>query len=361
MASIPNINVPFSTLQSVLGGTNPIALSEYYSGAGKFSEGVMGIPSSGIINAGAFRGKSKPTSSLFTFSSFTFTNAGAQGASGPSLGQCQTAYSGQSWLASYFSCVNGYQSWTIPTTKSFTIQCCGAGSTIREGGTSGARGCGALLSFSTQLIQGRRLKFVVGQPGLNSSSASVGSGGCGATYIEYETGSNTNTYNILAVAGGGAGQSSSVPINTFHDASIDLSSPGNGQGGLYPDGTSEIVGHTGGTGAGYIGNGNIPSGYSSAGAGVSYTGSVASAQSYLNGSYGGTPDEEAPQAVGGFGGGGGSGGYGGGAAGGYTGGALTSVADEGQACGGTSYCVIAGATCVLQNTNGLYNGFLTIS
>ena len=38
---------------------------------------------------------------LFTFTTFTFTNASATGQNGPTLGQCQTAYAGEVWLSSY--------------------------------------------------------------------------------------------------------------------------------------------------------------------------------------------------------------------------------------------------------------------
>lgn len=55
----PN-SVSFSQIQTEMGGTNPVSLSEYYSSSGSYSEGVRGVSSSGPSSLSQFRGKSRP-------------------------------------------------------------------------------------------------------------------------------------------------------------------------------------------------------------------------------------------------------------------------------------------------------------
>jgi len=60
--SIPVTNVSMSSIQSVLGGSNPISLSEYYAGGAYTPSGTQSpvdptpVPSSGTIRIGEFRG-----------------------------------------------------------------------------------------------------------------------------------------------------------------------------------------------------------------------------------------------------------------------------------------------------------------
>jgi hypothetical protein len=58
---IPSTTASFTNIQTELGGTNPISLSEYYNVTGKFGFGISGIPASGQISVNNFRGKSKPS------------------------------------------------------------------------------------------------------------------------------------------------------------------------------------------------------------------------------------------------------------------------------------------------------------
>ena len=58
---IPSSTASFTNIQTELGGTNPISLSEYYNISGKFGFGINGIPTSGQISVNNFRGKSKPS------------------------------------------------------------------------------------------------------------------------------------------------------------------------------------------------------------------------------------------------------------------------------------------------------------
>lgn len=68
--------ISLSNIQSEFGGTNPVFLSEYYTGGG-YTEGVTGIPSTGAIFFSQFAGKSKPDlgpiTNLVQNASFTST------------------------------------------------------------------------------------------------------------------------------------------------------------------------------------------------------------------------------------------------------------------------------------------------
>lgn len=55
----PNTNVTFSSIQTEFGGSNPIALDEYYAGGGYVATGVTGVPTSGTISVDNLRNKSQ--------------------------------------------------------------------------------------------------------------------------------------------------------------------------------------------------------------------------------------------------------------------------------------------------------------
>lgn len=61
---LPTTNLSFSALQTEFGGSNPIALSEYYRGGLYVPSGTTSaygtIPTSGQISFGVFRGTAKP-------------------------------------------------------------------------------------------------------------------------------------------------------------------------------------------------------------------------------------------------------------------------------------------------------------
>ena len=208
MSIIPSSGpVSFSLIQSIFGGpaTN-ISLSSYYTNAiGGYTTGVTGIPSSGNpILITHFLGKGKAGgNALYYFSTFTFTNAGATGRTGPILSQCQSAYSSQTWAqnTSYFNMTTqGIQLWTVPVTGSYKIDAFGA-----AGGSSGLGrgGYGANITTNVNLIQGQVLAIVVGQMGQSTTSSGLytcGGGGGGGTFI-YD--STTLTYYVAVGGGGG--------------------------------------------------------------------------------------------------------------------------------------------------------------
>lgn len=63
--AVPSTNVGLSDIQTEFGGSNPISMSEYYSGGANVPAGVVApngpIPSSGQISVGQFRGAFVPT------------------------------------------------------------------------------------------------------------------------------------------------------------------------------------------------------------------------------------------------------------------------------------------------------------
>lgn len=258
----------------------------------------------------------KRETALYEFSSFTFTNCGQTGRTGPSSSQCNSTYSGQAFITtpSMFSVNNGVQRWIVPETASYRIEARGA-----QGGSSsyGSPGTGAIIRGDFSLTAGQAINMVVGQRGENYSGSCGAAGGAGGTFVVFDVPSPT-TSDILVIAGGGggAGRGSSgngrnASTGTSGTNSTDNRALGgsNGSGGgVAPDGCSQNEG-TGG--AGFLLDGGRQS--------VNRSVSVR-AYSYLNGSLGAT----ASLMEGGFGGGGGTR-YGGGGGGGYSGGGAGSL------------------------------------
>jgi len=260
---------------------------------------------------------------LYTFSSFTFTPAGAGGASGPSLSQMQTygnsASGGGTWTqnTSYLNAGTGTKAgmylWTVPRTTTYTFAVAAASGYADNPYTSGGRGLivNATLSLTVNTV----IVILVGQAGVNSS------GGGGGSFIY-----NNSTSTLLLVAGGGGGTGS---WGNGGDGQTGTSGS-NGTGG--PDGNygTAGVGGSGGNG-GAATTGGTYGGARTPGGGAGYTGNGAgavqnsaySALSFTNGGTGGGTNQGGS---GGFGGGGGAGGPSvgsgpiGGGGGGYSGG-----------------------------------------
>lgn len=251
-------------------------------------------------------------SPLYSFTSHTFTNAGATGASGPSLAQVQTAYSGQTWAqnTTYLNVSGGMQIWTVPSSRIYTITARGArGGKMSSNYTVGG-GFGATISASFALTQGEQLYLVVGQMGNGNTS---GSGGGGGSWVVRSTGT------LLLVAGGGGG----AGHDTGWGAGGSTSTAANNTSGGHGCNTNSTVGYGGDAGLrgpdniyNYGGAGGGGAGWLSDGSSVS-SGTGSGGLRYANGAVGGAQTQ-----AGGFGGGGGAGGTGfaGGGGGGYTGG-----------------------------------------
>lgn len=315
-------------IQGEFGGTNPIEIDEYYRGGANVPDTAANadIPQSGLVGIGSFYGgdNTAASSDLFSFSTFTFTNAGSTGASGPTSTDCNTAYSGEPWLASYFSVTNGAQRWTVPKTTHYKIEAEGAGggsgvTNDPTGSTGGRGGYGRICVGSISLAQNDVIEMRIGQTGENGSGtcANAGGGGGGATYVY-----NVTTSTLLIVAGGGGGGSDQISAEIDARSGTDggdgqgisaVSGGTNGSGGTSASDTTYGCVAGGAGGGGFDGDGVA---YSNTGdnyegtPGFGFTAIMSS-----NNSKGGDRYKD-----GGYGGGGSSGYYGGGGGGGYSGG-----------------------------------------
>lgn len=273
------------------------------------------------------------SSALYTFTTFTFTNATITGISGPTLVQIRAAYSATSWTqttAFLNMSVQGIQIWTVPRTGTYRIETLGA----KGGdGTRAVGGNGARMIGNFNLTQGQKLRVLVGQMG--TANTILNGGGGGGTFVMRETGSLTSDILVIAGGGGAGGflEGSTVSGATTADPSqagwngnnrVTLANGRSGaNGGLCQDGS-------GGGGGGLIGNGgsSLQSTATTAGKG---------GNSFINGAIGATSDQSGPM-NGGFGGGG-SGDWnywtGGGGGGGYSGGSGGYY--YGMGGGGSSY------------------------
>jgi hypothetical protein len=287
---------------------------------------------------------------------YSFSNCGQSGRTGPALAQCQTAYASQPQLLAALGMpgTQGYQEWTVPSTGNYTITAAGAGGGTTTLGAVG--GGGAIMRATLPLTQGDVLQIVVGQAGINAQADGTfqtDGGGGGGTFVVRKAGSVP-----LVVAGGGGGAN--------YWSGTDTGNGGNGttatSGGAAPAGGVVSNGGNGGTagngasggwgepGAGFLSNGGLPGWNGGSGFTV--------AKGFAQGAIGGISTNASPNRFGGFGGGAGAHGFnciGGGAGGGYSGGGAANQCGGGG--GGGSY-VAPGATGI-ATSDGKYNGTAT--
>jgi len=265
------------------------------------------------FNAASVRGVGRAVgggAGLYEFTTFTFTNGGQTGTTGPALATLLSSYNTVSnpWLntTAYFSASSGIQLWTVPTTGNYTIDVYGAaGGTNTYSGNTG--GLGARMLGTLSLTQGHKIQILVGQTAGGSNTCG-GVGGGGGSFVINQT-----TSTILAVAGGGGGGGYSY--NGIGGTTTTAGTNSNGA----PVGT----GGTGGSG-GTTGGAGCSSPLGGGGGGYSTNGGAPGGFAFVNGAAGGTSTQN-----GGFGGGGGSN-YGGGGGGGYSGGGGGSLAGSCQ-------------------------------
>jgi hypothetical protein len=288
-------------------------------------------------------------SSLYEFTTATFTSGGATGLDGPSLTQARTGLTGpetNEWKnnTEFFNTTDGIQLWTVPADGTYRIEAWG-GSAGRSSSDLGGRG--AIIRADVALTAGEVIRILVGQGG-TSSSNNCNAGAGGGSFV-VRSPYNTNA-SILVIAGGGGG----TARTSGRDAVTTT------QGGVSSAGTAGGVNGAGGgsnqgpSGAGFFGNG--------AAAGWGSLGGVNNgiAQSFTNGGQGGSSVQQTPNVLGGFGGGASGHGnccIGGGGGGGYGGGGATSSC---QAGGGGGSFIIFSATNI-ATSNGLYNGSSTFN
>lgn len=323
---------------------------------------MAGIMLTTIGNFRSIDTASSPSEDLYSFSTFTFTNANIGGRTGPNLSTLLSSYDTitNPWLSnsSNYTAANGIQTWTVPTTGTYTIIARGA-----QGAPASATagGVGAIMQGDFALTQGQKINIVVGQtarvpparPGRN------GSGG-GGTFVVKSNVSTPSTADILVIAGGGGGCGTAFLPNA--NASITTSGRNStggfyiGQGGTNGNGGGQSFGATSnGAGAGFLSNGAA----NGLGGGIAY----------IFGANGGAINSTYAPEGGGFGGGGapnngdlnrmgGGGGYSGGGASDASGNTATSTLAGG---GGGSFNSGSNQINATNSSGNFGNGSVTIT
>jgi len=216
--------------------------------------------------------------SLYEFSSFNFTNAGATGRLGPTRAQCLSSYNTTTypWLTdtNFFNVVTqGIQLWTVKIGGVYEFDVRGArGGTYSNGGTTYVGAYGARIVSRVTLSIGQVIAIAVGQMGYDSATFTTAGGG---SFVVLNS-----TSTPLVVAGGGAGAVSNGGGNLDPNAQGQTTTSGgpaysiggqpgtNGGGGgsTYAGGGNAADGGTYGSfnnasgGAGFYGSGGDPSG-----------------------------------------------------------------------------------------------------
>ena len=258
---------------------------------------IIGTSPQITINDTSTGGGSEPIS-LYNFETVTF-GAGTTGPSGPSTAQAISAMTGtpapSNWNSNtaYFTSTNGILLWTVPATSTYRITAAGA-----SGQPASTSNRGALIAGDFTLVQGQKLRIVVGQ-------IPTGTGGGGGSYVIKETGNTVSDIYIIAGGGGGKTGGAGGTATNFNSSNT----VGDGNGGLANqnsyNGPAGGGFFTSGTVSSGSPRGNVGSGFLQGAAGGALTGGG-------SGGFGGGASGGADNIAGGGGGGGYSGGSGGG-------------------------------------------------
>lgn len=320
-------------------------------------------------------------SALYVFSSHTFTAAGAGGRFGPTLANCQSAYSSTSWKndATLFEMnVQGIQRWKVPQTGTYRILTIGAPGGRATNNTQGW-GSGASMQGDFNLTMGEWLNILVGQRGLNDPQfpnsgspsgtdfrMSAGGGGGSGVWLDGAT-------EPLIMSGGGGGSTdqpeefngrhtytkattSTTAQNGYTDNGFRSGATGgsSGQGGLVPCSQS---GNSAGGGGGFKSAGQSCGAGGGARLQTDGTGGLTNTGDSNRNSNSGTTMH------GGFGGGGGPGGWYGnsGGGGGYSGGGAGDEAGRTAGGGGGSYNAGTNQVNSILANGQVGHGYITIT
>ena len=257
---------------------------------------------------------------LYPFNSHTFTTAGITGRLGPTFAQMKTAYGASGWWQTpanfnEISGKQGFQLWTVPETRTYTVKAYGSMGGHPEDGVYGAgyndylRGYGAWTQGDFSWTKGDKIVIIVGQEGGGSTTDndSRGGSGGGASWVLKEDygGSGATPSSLYLVAGGGGGGSS-----YGRSADYSVANGGDSQASLITTWVAPAAGATYGSGSG--------GSYGINGLGNSN----AQGLRPYDGATGGYPANTGAtyNEPGGFGGGGGNGSHSGGGGAGYLGG-----------------------------------------
>jgi hypothetical protein len=157
------------------------------------------MPLIGTRGAGSSRGFGRfgGAGALYEFTSHTFTSAGIQGRTGPTLSQLRTSYSSAAWAQTsenFTISYTGWQRWRVPATATYNYTLRGA-----RGQNSGE---GASRTGTINLIGGEFITIIIGQMGLSGGS-NAGGGGGGSFVFGTADASEAEPW---LVAGGGGGR-----------------------------------------------------------------------------------------------------------------------------------------------------------
>lgn len=198
--------------------------------------------------------------SLYSFTTFTFTNDAQTGNTGPNLSQSLSSYDTgtYTWLtnSAYFTVNNGIQLWTVPASGNYTVEAYGASGGYDPANSSKV-GRGAYIKGTFALNRGDTIKILVGQQGSANVSPRVEFSGGGGTFVVKNTVGTPTTSDILVIAGGGGGVGNGA--TSFANAHGSTATNGNASSTSTLFGTN---GNGGGSsnqtvqgGAGFLGNG----------------------------------------------------------------------------------------------------------
>ena len=169
---------------------------------------------------------------LYFFNNFTFNDCGCVGRYGPTINKMRSNYSFIEWTqnSNYLDIDSnnpGIQIWTVPKTGCYQFEVAGPSGGYSYSKSSGGKG--RIVTGLVNLIQGQKLKILIGQRSktsifkTNDNQIYSISGGSGATFVSF----NDNT--PLFVAGAGSSAINDVKHN-FYNNGLDapVSYIGNG-------------------------------------------------------------------------------------------------------------------------------------
>lgn len=170
-----------------------------------------------------FRGSGGSASGLYDFTSFTFKNSGRTDSNAPYEVSGSTFISGagydttnNSWLndSDFYSVSNGLQTWTVPATATYRIECRGGVGTDSGSNRSSSWGSGARMRADFNLTEGDKFIIIVGvsgsAPGAGGGASCVmTAGGTAPTDLGYLS-SYTSKRPLIVAGGGGADWSGST-------------------------------------------------------------------------------------------------------------------------------------------------------
>lgn len=333
-----------------------------------------------------------PSSALYSFTNFRFTNGNIIGRTSGNLIQFLANYDsvGNSWISStsYYNVnPNGFQIWTVPETATYEIEVAGSRSSLNTYANN-TFGNGAIVRGRFTLTRGSNLTIAVGSHSANTTNNSAynGAGGGGGSFVVVTA---NNSPLIIAGGGGGSGRyNSSTDGNTniklgvngatttygtsSRQAPFGNGAPGGGavngsaigSGGnshVNISGVTSLNSYDGGGGGGWISNGVNGSG-GNVRTNTATTNHGGGGQGWAANLLGGNVATTftTQGSAGGFGGGGGGTPIAGGGGGGYSGGGgsyQNSGTSSDGGGGGGSYIDIS-ATAV-ATSDGFYNGAST--